>query len=613
MRALMGLIKDRHGTYYAQQKVPERLQVAVARVLGGGKPKQAYLKKSLGTKDLRAANVRAKPVQMEFDRVLREAAALAAPKVKPPVRSNLNAAEIARMSEALYGKLLADDEAFRFGGRARVAEAADWVRHNEDPSFQLPYPLESLREHGWQPEQLARQREHMVHELATMREALALGDIAAVEDDLDLLLAEFEIELDRKSPAYRELGMHALRAYVRALQAIEQRNAGEPIETPAFTRGPQSLNTVTGGTLKDAFSGWEKERAKSAGTVHEYRRAVDMFIQLHGDLLVADIKKSHAREFREALQLVPIASLRTGKLKAAPLPDLAEYGRKHPNAAKVSPRTVNKQLGAVQAIARWANNKGLVPDDAQWTDPFGALRLPEDRSERTSFETAELQLLFNTPVFTQHKYPVGAHGDAGFWLPILALFSGARQAELGSLAVANVRVDAETSTPLLYFVTDRARGKRLKTETSERVVPVHPKVLALGFMDYVERRRRAEGPDAWLFPLVSPDKGKAGVPAFSKWFGRYLRGAGVKDQAKVFHSFRHTVKDALRRGEADPEAREALVGHAQDSSVGSGYGANAMLSRFGAKVLAGAINRISYPGLDLSKVRPFVASDRKKR
>lgn len=39
MRALMGLIKDRHGTWCAQQSVPDRLQVAVARVLGNGKPK----------------------------------------------------------------------------------------------------------------------------------------------------------------------------------------------------------------------------------------------------------------------------------------------------------------------------------------------------------------------------------------------------------------------------------------------------------------------------------------------------------------------------------------------------------------------------------------------
>jgi hypothetical protein len=122
-RALMGLIKDRHGTYCAQQKVPARLQAAVARVLGNGKLRQSYLKKSLGTKDLKTANVRAKPILAGFDRVIRDATAIAtlAPAT-PALRSSLNAAEIARMSEALYGKLLADDEAFRFGGRAFVAE-----------------------------------------------------------------------------------------------------------------------------------------------------------------------------------------------------------------------------------------------------------------------------------------------------------------------------------------------------------------------------------------------------------------------------------------------------------------------------------------------------------
>src|SRR2546430_2164133 len=104
MRALMGLIKDRHGTYCAQQKVPLRLQAAVAQVLGNGKPRQAYLKKSLGTKDLRTANVRAKPILSGFDRVIREATAIVSQAaVAPAPRSSLNAAEIARMSEALYG------------------------------------------------------------------------------------------------------------------------------------------------------------------------------------------------------------------------------------------------------------------------------------------------------------------------------------------------------------------------------------------------------------------------------------------------------------------------------------------------------------------------------
>src|SRR5580700_11155801 len=99
MRVLMGVIKDRNGTYYAQQKVPERLQKAVALVLGNDKPRQAYLKKSLGTKDLKTANRVAKPVQTGFDEVLQQAEALLRTSDAPLVpRTALTEAEIKRMA-----------------------------------------------------------------------------------------------------------------------------------------------------------------------------------------------------------------------------------------------------------------------------------------------------------------------------------------------------------------------------------------------------------------------------------------------------------------------------------------------------------------------------------
>ena len=58
MRWGMGLSKNRHGTYYAVKKVPVRLQEAVADVLDNGKPRQIWLKRSLGTKDRSEANRR---------------------------------------------------------------------------------------------------------------------------------------------------------------------------------------------------------------------------------------------------------------------------------------------------------------------------------------------------------------------------------------------------------------------------------------------------------------------------------------------------------------------------------------------------------------------------
>ena len=47
--------------------------------------------------------------------------------------------------------------------------------------------------------------------------------------------------------------------------------------------------------------------------------------KLHGDLRIVDLRRSHARTFREALQLVP--KRRKGVLRKASLPVLSEYER----------------------------------------------------------------------------------------------------------------------------------------------------------------------------------------------------------------------------------------------------------------------------------------------
>ncbi len=113
MRALMGLIKDRNGTYYAQRRVPERLQEAVARVLSSDRDRQVFLKKSLGTKSLKSANVAATHVLADFDRTLADAEALLRAR---PVIPSLSGAQIRRMAESYYAAMLANDEEERREG-----------------------------------------------------------------------------------------------------------------------------------------------------------------------------------------------------------------------------------------------------------------------------------------------------------------------------------------------------------------------------------------------------------------------------------------------------------------------------------------------------------------
>jgi integrase len=456
----------------------------------------------LGTDNKREANHRAKLALAELDQILNEARALAN-LPGPTCRDSLNAAEIARMSEAFFVKMLADDEAYRFGGRAHMAQLVDWMRRNENASFEPPYALKSLPEFGWTAEQLAFQKGREAEELETMREALARGDITAVVDDVLLLLSDFNISLDRNSASYRQLGVAVLRAYVRGLEAIAKRSAGEVIETPKALLAPAAPASVTSGSLREALEGWKKERDRPADGVHEYTRAVEMFIELHGNIAIADIKRSHASQFREALRQVP--KTRKGPLLKAGLPELRQWGQEHPSAPKVSASTVNKQLGAVQAIISWGFRNSLVPDEVPWADPFKNARLGGEQSTRDAFDPRGLQTIFDAPLFTHQQIPEGGKGSAAVWLPLLAVFMGGRQGEFAALRVSDIRTDTEMNIPLLWIVRDASAGKRVKSDAGERVVPVHPQLIQLGFLEYVEARRTEYGDKAWLFPAVAPD------------------------------------------------------------------------------------------------------------
>ena len=94
--------------------------------------------------------------------------------------------------------------------------------------------------------------------------------------------------------------------------------------------------------------------------------------------------------------------------------------------------------------------------------------------------------------------------------------------------------------------------------------------------------------------------GKPDIASWSKWFGRYIRQQGI-DRA-VFHSFRHGFTDALRAAGESRDIRRALTGHSGEGTD-EGYGAKAMVRRYGLPRLAQAVAKVSYPGLDLLKIR----------
>ena len=72
------------------------------------------------------------------------------------------------------------------------------------------------------------------------------------------------------------------------------------------------------------------------------------------------------------------------------------------------------------------------------------------------------------------------------WAALLGLYTGARASEVGQLLTVDVA--AVDGVPAIR-ITDDGEDQKLKTEASNRVVPIHADLLALGFLDYVDSLR----------------------------------------------------------------------------------------------------------------------------
>jgi len=587
----MGLQKNEHGVWIVRHKVPVRLQQAVASVLDNGKERQVFLQESLRTKDKGEAKRLASPVLQRFNDTLAEAEAQLAER---PLRTTLPQSEIDRIAECHFASVLAsDDEMTRDGtGTEELVRSIAKQLIDADVAFAMPIPLDaSLPQYGLSNRELTKRSIEIEDWAPIMRAALARGDISMVSETMGELLDRFRINLDRDSTAYRQLGMSVLKADVKALDARVRRYSGEPIDTPPMPLVAPKGAPVARGTLRAAFAGWAKEKAPAAGSLTEFERAIDLFIQLHGDMPIAQIKRTHARAFRVALQDVP--RIRPAAIAALPLPELAEWGRAHPDAQKISNATVNKQFGGVRAIARWAM------DDEEWVDPFSGKRLKEEEPDGGPFDPPALRTLFSSSVFTGGECSDAGRGDVAFWLPLLGLFTGARRSELVMLFASDIAQEETTGHWMLDIYEDKSKGKLLKTKGSARTIPIHSALVRMGFLRFVATMR-SDGVDAWLFPAVSPER-PGGAKAWTKWFRRYLNDLGITDRRKGLHSLRHNFTDALRMGSVPGDLNSALMGHIPNN-VSGGYGHKVIGRRFGLPLFVEAIAKLQYPNLDLSGI-----------
>lgn len=251
-----------------------------------------------------------------------------------------------------------------------------------------------------------------------------------------------------------------------------------------------------------------------------------------------------------------------------------------------SATTVSRKIGILKTLFRVA-----IDYERLAANPADNVRVVSGQQPkpRIAFTVDDLNRIFHSPVYTERFRPKGGGGEACYWLPLLALFTGCRVEELAQLLVDDIH--HEEGLGHYLNITDEAAHSKLKNASSRRRLPLHSALLDCGFLDYVESAR----PRRFVFPGLKPNPRDKLGGYFSNWFSGYLRHqVGITDKRKVLHSFRHSFKDICRNVGIDEAVHDALTGHTAPGA-GRKYGNE----QYPLPPLFDAMERFEVAGLDL--------------
>jgi len=349
---------------------------------------------------------------------------------------------------------------------------------------------------------------------------------------------------------------------------------GGPIRAPvAGLEAPvKRSSTALGLTLRHVFDRWKAAGGRGRDAVRQCERALEMFEEwAQRRVPLESITRAMGHEFKGWL----LRKVDDGQMAS---------------------KTASDRMTALRGLLRFAWEelevisrhpwKGKALDIAFVTETPRSPHLPE-----------HMRALSALPLFKAYALPSDwkAGKDAAYWLPLIALYSGATVSELVQMGVDDVRQHGADDYRLRFTGKGEGKGK-LKTEARERTVPMHSELVRLGLVDYWQRVRDAGHVRLW--PAVPLNPAKRSI-YFSNWWGTFRKPGGI-ELLPDFHTFRHTARTALGGAAgATDKVKDTITGHTTTGSAGATVYTHAMSAD-----MQRAVEAMRFEGLELCRAFP---------
>lgn len=255
----------------------------------------------------------------------------------------------------------------------------------------------------------------------------------------------------------------------------------------------------------------------------------------------------------------------------------------------LSAKTVDQYTNACNEVFKMARTACYTIDNPL-TGQNIVKRMTREKSPVDKFTDSDLQKIFDPDRLNNIDDPADIFGT------LIALHTGARLNEIFQLTVDDLKTIEGIDCLEIH---EAGEGNHLKNAASGRLVPLHPRLRALGLFDYAEAVKALPNSNKRLFPWLNKyEQGFGDVP--SQRFTALLKELGLWTfRRKVFHSFRHTVQTTLQARGIDLAIRKHFIGHEVEDITVNVYGEETPL-----KILADAcLPALAYPAIDWQNIK----------
>jgi integrase len=566
--------------YYVRRRVPTDLVAQLGR---------KEIRKSLGTAELRDAKRKAPyalaAIQATFDEA-RKKLSVMQHVAQPLSLTSLPDGEIYRIVSSWFIREESKNEELRIQAAELPPSELDNVWDNITSSITDIGPESGTTDnpYQWDFEQIT--------DGILKEEGISLAKESLAFAKLKSFIRRASKEATRRQlERFRELGCGP-----KGLSKADEFFAELSWSTPP----PSPVASATLGQLLKAFED-HYTRTSSPGTARTYQIPVRLLRQHFSDARpLSAITPPEMQELFTLLENLPLNAHQ--RYPGKTIREAIDAAQKCGDVERLGKKTLANYYNNIVTIFNFGVDMKLMADNPAKS------RVHRDRfkhrtGKKAVFSVDELNVLFRAPLFTGCENDEHGYAKAGasrprrgrFWIPLLALFQGMRCNEICQLFTEDLKEEEGVAFIWVRRDLDNSSNeeKHLKTDGSERRVPIHSSIIKMGFLDYLKQRQEDRA-QARLFPELSADtKGYYSGP-FSKWYGRFQASVLPECEA-TFHSFRHVWRTALRRANVSIEDAEELGGWTNGKkSSESHYNHGQMLP-----ALKLAIDRLEYPGLNI--------------